>query len=164
MIRYSLQCEQGHAFEGWFRASDDYDRQHKRRLVICPSCGTTKVEKALMAPGIVTSEMAAAARRSHPEAAPPAPASRPPPQHAAPSLIASPEQRELLRRMRALRDEVLKKSEYVGPRFAEEARKIHDEVAPARGIHGQATPDEVKSLTEDGIEVYPVPMLPDDQN
>jgi hypothetical protein len=76
----------------------------------------------------------------------------------------SSEQREMLAKMRQLRDEVLAKSDYVGPRFAEEARRIHAEGEATRGIYGEATGDEVRSLAEDGIEVYPVPVLPGDKN
>ncbi len=167
MIKYQLQCAKGHGFEGWFRSSDDYDRQRKRRLVTCPACGGTKVEKAIMAPSVVTSEKAKSARKkkareiavAHPE--PAAPPSAPQPQ----GLSFTPEQREILGRMRKLRDEVLKSSDYVGPRFAEEARRIHEEAEPpTRGIHGEATPEEVKSLIEDGIDVLPIPVLPDDKN
>jgi hypothetical protein len=74
------------------------------------------------------------------------------------------EQRKLLGTMRKLRDEMLAKSDYVGPRFAEEARRIHNEEVPARGIHGEATPDEVAELKEEGVKIYPVPVLPDDHN
>ena len=66
--------------------------------------------------------------------------------------------------MRKLRAEIESKSEYVGPRFSEEARKIHYEESPARGIHGEATADEAKALKEEGIEFYPLPILPEDQN
>ena len=72
--------------------------------------------------------------------------------------------RELAAAMRKLRAEIESKSEYVGPRFSEEARKIHYEEAPARGIHGEATADEAKALKEEGIEFYPLPILPEDQN
>ncbi|MFM9941802.1 MAG: DUF1178 family protein [Hyphomicrobiaceae bacterium] len=171
MIRYNLQCDKGHAFEGWFRSSDDYDRQRKRRLVTCPSCGATKVEKAIMAPNVVTSEQAKSARRKKARelaVSQTAPASEPTAPVAAAgagqSLAVTPEQREVLRRMRELRDQMLKASDYVGPKFAEEARRIHDEDAPKRGIHGEASPDEVKALLEDGIEVLPIPVLPDDSN
>lgn len=168
MIRYSLQCDKGHAFEGWFRSSDDYDRQRKGRLVTCPSCGASKVEKAVMAPSVVTSEKAKTSRRkkAHEIAIAQAAVSLPAADTTAmaQSLAVSPEQRAVLRRMRALRDEMLKTSDYVGPKFAEEARRLHEEDAPKRGIHGEASPDEVKSLLEDGIDVLPIPVLPDDTN
>ena len=165
MIRYRLQCSEGHGFEGWFRSSDDYDGQRKRRLVTCPTCGTTKVEKAIMAPSVVTSEQAVAARKSKAKrnrADTPAVASD---VAAAPVLTVNDEQRAMMRKLRDLRDAMLKSSDYVGPRFAEEARRMHeDESVPERAIHGEATPDEVKSLVEDGINVMPIPDLPDDNN
>lgn len=163
MIRYRLQCDKGHAFEGWFRSSDDYDSQRERRLVTCPTCGRTKVEKAIMAPNVVTSEQATEARskkarksRSKPAAEAPA---------ATAMLTVNDEQRAVMRKLRELRDEMLKSSDYVGPRFAEEARRIHEDgTVSERGIHGEATPDEVRSLMEDGIDVLPLPDLPEDQN
>jgi len=71
---------------------------------------------------------------------------------------------ELVTALRKLRAEIEAKSEYVGPRFSEEARKIHYEEVPARGIHGEATAEEAKALREEGIEFYPLPILPEDQN
>lgn len=89
------------------------------------------------------------------------------PQHPAASNQLTPESerlRTMMREMRSLRDQILAKSEYVGPRFAEEARRIHFEEAPDRAIHGEATADDVKSLADDGVDVMPLPQLPDDQN
>lgn len=178
MIRYQLSCPQSHAFEGWFQSSAAFDVQVKKKLVTCPSCGSSKVQKALMAPNVVTSEQKTASRKkrrtelqgqtsgesasvpsevgsqgAHPSQAP-----------QTPQIAPSPEQREALRKLRKLRDEVLAKSDYVGPKFADEARRIHTGETPNRGIHGEASLDDVKSLVEDGIEIYPVPVLPDDQN
>ena len=172
MIKYQLTCAKNHGFEAWFRSSEDYDRQRKRRLVTCPSCGGSKVEKAIMAPSVVTSEKAKSARRKKAReivaeqsaAAVPDTVATTPSPPSAQSLTVGPEQREILKRMRALRDDMLKSSDYVGPRFAEEARKMHEDDAPKRGIHGEASPDEVKSLIEDGIDVLPIPALPDDKN
>jgi hypothetical protein len=155
MIRYRLQCAAGHEFEGWFQNAGAFDRQAKRSLVICPTCGSTEVTKALMAPNVVTSK-SRAVRKTPPAA--------PVPQSEAPQRVANSGQRELLQMMRKLRDEVIAKSEYVGPRFAEEARKIHNEEVEERGIYGEATPAEVKDLAEDGIDIYPLPVLPDDHN
>ena len=159
MIRYRLNCHKSHEFEAWFASSGAFDTQVKKKLVTCPVCGSAKVTKALMAPNVVTSEKAAKRGKSPKSETPAEPEAPPHPQ-----LVANAESRELIARMRRLRDEVLAKSEYVGPRFAEEARRIHDEPGPPRGIHGEATTAEVKSLAEDGIDVYPVPVLPDDQN
>ena len=149
MIRYRLQCHKNHEFEGWFKSSADFDKQAKRRLVGCPSCGSTKVSKALMAPNVSTkkgktsNEMTVA----NPQAA----------QH-------TESRRELMAAMRRLRAEVEKNAEYVGPRFAEEARKMHHEETESRGIYGEATPEEARSLEDEGIDFYPLPRLPEDQN
>lgn len=160
MIRYSLICDKSHGFEGWFASSDAFDKQAKRKLVTCPACGSVKVEKALMAPNVVTSRKKAA-RTPAVEATPVASSPQAETGH---HLVASSEQREMMKRLRRMRDEVLAKSEYVGPRFAVEARRIHNEETANRGIHGEATLDDVKALSEDGIDVFPVPVLPDDQN
>jgi hypothetical protein len=162
MIRYSLQCDKKHAFEGWFSNSAAFDKQKKRGLVSCPKCGSVAVQKALMAPNVVTSEKSS--RKSRRPSAEGVAAPVAPPPVPAQQLAFSPEQREVLSRLRKLRAEVLAKSDYVGPRFAEEARRIDSGESPTRGIHGEASLDDVKSLAEDGIDVYPVPVLPDDQN
>jgi hypothetical protein len=157
MIRYRLQCRKGHQFEAWFADSGAFDKQEKRGLLACPSCGTSKVAKSLMAPNVVTRSKRKAAARKTEEAPPPIDVPKPETQRVA-------AHRELAAAMRKLRAEVEAKSEYVGPRFSEEARKIHYEEAPARGIHGEATADEAKALREEGIEFYPLPVLPEDQN
>lgn len=162
MIRYSLTCPKAHEFEGWFASGDAFDKQVERKLITCPTCGSVEVEKALMAPNVVTSRKKSA-RAAVPESESPdlrAPAPAEPTRH----LVASPEQRELIQRMRRMREEILAKSDYVGPRFADEARRIHNSETPARGIHGEASLEDVKALAEDGIDVFPVPVLPDDQN
>lgn len=150
MIRYTLRCKKGHEFEGWFKGSADYERQEKRGLVSCPSCGSSKVERAVMAPAVATKG----------EAAPVQVARTGGPQDAKRAEIHA----EMMTLMRKLRSEVEKSADYVGPQFAEEARKIHYEEAPARGIYGEASPDDVKSLKDEGIEFYPLPVLPEDQN
>ena len=160
MIRYRLECAAGHGFEAWFSSSDGYDRQEAAGDVACPVCGDTRVRKALMAPSISTS-------RSKEAGAPPLMAGEQGTELESDSrqVMAAPDSaalRELHRSMRALRDQVLAKSEYVGPRFAEEARKIHFEEAPNRGIHGEATREEVAELAEDGVDVLPLPRLPDE--
>ncbi len=158
MIRYQLKCGNDHAFEGWFSSSKAYDAQSRNKQVTCPLCGTTNVEKAIMAPRV--------ARSRSRKAAPAVEAPVEPSVEAAPRQqhMLNGEQRKLLNQMRKLRDEMLAKSDYVGPRFAEEARRIHNEEAPARGIHGEATPEEVAELKEEGVKICPVPVLPDDHN
>jgi hypothetical protein len=142
MIKYSLVCRQGHEFEAWFRSGAAYEAQVARAQVACPHCGTNAVDKAIMAPAI--------AKRTDRG---PAPAEQPavPPQ-------------EYYRYLRRLRDEIHAKAEYVGGRFAEEARRIHFDESEPRGIYGEATADEIKALAEDGIPFLPVPRLPEDLN
>jgi hypothetical protein len=156
MIRYRLRCERRHEFEAWFPSSAAYDRQAKRHLISCPKCGSDKVDKAIMAPRI-----AKGAKRKRVEKAPeqaPAQASAMSETH----RVAA--HGDLAAAMRKLRAEIEAKSEYVGPRFSEEARKIHYEEVPARGIHGEATSEEARALIEEGIEFFPLPVLPEDQN
>lgn len=167
MIKFSLTCRKSHTFEGWFPSGKGFDAQVKKKLVSCPVCGSAKVSKAMMAPSVVTSEQKTARRRRARSMEAP-PETTPSPEPSAAQFTVSPEQRAMLKELRKMRDAVLAKSDYVGPRFAEEARRIHNEEpkpdTKARGIHGEATPGEVKSLLDDGIDVFPVPVLPDDQN
>lgn len=156
MIRYQLNCAEGHTFEAWFSSSKGYDAQVRRKQVTCPVCGTDDVKKAIMSPRVARTR---GRKQSVADEAPATPTPTRQSQH-----MLNGEQRKLLNQMRQLRDEMLAKSDYVGPRFAEEARRIHNEEAPARGIHGEATPEEVAELKEEGVDIYPVPILPDDHN
>lgn len=142
MIRYALACEAGHAFESWFASSNDFDIQSKRGLVSCPHCGTSRVEKQIMAPAV---------KHADPEAA-------------RPVALADPRDAEMRKLMRAYRQFVETNAEHVGDRFAEEARKIHYGESDERAIYGDATPSEVRELREEGVEVAPLPILPDDRN
>jgi hypothetical protein len=147
MIHYDLQCEKGHGFDGWFSNSDAFDDQQKRGLVECTVCGSTQVQKQLMAPGIPT--------KSNKKAE-------------APVRVASgpvdPRHAQIMQMMREYRKHVETNAEDVGPRFAEEARKIHYKEAEDRGIRGQATPEEARELIEEGIDIHPLPVLPEDGN
>ncbi len=155
MIRYALNCEHGHAFESWFQSSATYEKQTKRALVTCPICGSGKVEKAIMAPRL--------ARAEAPE--PPPPPIPPPPAPAkTPVAIMSPPERELRNKLKELREHLTKNADYVGPRFPEQARKIHYGEIEHRSIYGEASPDEAKELHEEGIEFHPLPILPDEFN
>lgn len=147
MIRYALRCKKGHEFEAWFKSSAAYDEQAKGGKVLCAVCGSKKVEKALMAPNVSSRK------------AEPIPVAQTPPGDKRDDM-----RREIITMMRKLRAEVEKNAEYVGPQFAEEARKIHHEEAPARGIYGEASPDDVRELREEGIEFYPLPAVPEDHN
>jgi hypothetical protein len=156
MIKYALVCQKKHAFEAWFQSSAAFDKQAKRGLVTCPDCGSHKVSKAIMSPRVARRDRDDTPRRSKPSAG----KTVVPASNTAPSPAAA----EMLAMMRKLRDEVTKNADNVGPRFAEEARKIHYEETPARGIYGEASPEEVKALHEEGVECYPLPVLPEDGN
>lgn len=135
MIRYALRCDEGHAFESWFRDGDAFEDQVRRGDVACPHCGSVSVEKQIMAPALATAEPAAA----RPDAA-------------------------VRAVLKALRREMLANSEDVGGRFPEEARRIHYGESDARAIRGQASLDEARALHEEGIGIVPVPVLPDERN
>ena len=153
MIRYSLVCAAEHGFESWFPSSDSYDAQVERGLVACPVCDSTRVTKALMAPAL---------GRPVREPAPTVPATTPPVE-APVTMIAEPE-RQMRAMLRAFREHVTANSEPVGARFPEEARKIHYGEAEGRSIYGQASPAEARALIEEGIDVAPLPIMPDDRN
>jgi hypothetical protein len=165
MIRYALNCEHGHAFDSWFQNSAACDKQTKRGLVSCPICGSAKVEKAIMAPRLARSE---AAEPPPSPSTPPAVPAPPQPPVAAPGktpvAIMSPMEREVRQKLKELRDHVTKNASYVGPRFPEEARKIHYGETEHRSIYGEASPDEAKAMHEEGIEFHPLPILPDEFN
>ena len=147
MIRYDLICDKGHAFDGWFRDSAAYDAQARRGLVSCSVCGSAKVEKQLMAPGVsVKSNRKAQGTQTMMAGG------------------ADPRTRALMELMREMRKTVEANADYVGDKFAEEARKIHYKEAEQRGIYGEATPEDAKSLIDEGIEVHPLPRLPEDTN
>lgn len=141
MIRYSLVCESAHDFEAWFRNSDDFDKQKKRGLVECPECGSHKVSKALMAPSVSTS-------RGREKIA----------------LAMGKEQKKAMAALKELSKKMLDGAENVGDKFAEEARKIHFGETEARGIYGEATPEEAADLVEDGVSFMPIPVFTDDRN
>ena len=158
MIRYSLRCERGHAFESWFQSSSAYEAQEKRKLVNCPVCGSPKVERAIMSPQIVSKK----GRESAAPAPAPAAATDVTTPTSTPLLMA--QERELRAKLRELRDHIVKNADNVGERFPNEARKMHYGDIEHRPIYGEASPDEARSLIEEGVEVSPLPVLPDDRN
>ena len=167
MIRYALNCDQGHTFESWFANSAAYDKQAKRGLVACPICGSAKVEKAIMAPNLaakVGDSGTADPRPPAPPAPPLQPAPTPPIPPKTPVAMMSTAERELRHKLKELRDHITKNAHYVGPRFPEEARKIHYGETQHHSIYGEASPEEAKQLHEEGIEFHPLPILPDDKN
>jgi hypothetical protein len=154
MIKYDLRCEQGHAFESWFQSSSAYDSQRKRKLIACPSCGSSTIEKAIMAP-----RLSGTRKRGRIEA----PSEITPAETQAPSLVMTQEL-ELRAKLKELRDHVVKNADNVGERFPNEARKMHYGDIEHRPIYGEASADEAKSLIDEGIEVTPLPALPEDRN
>jgi hypothetical protein len=158
MIRYSLRCERGHAFESWFQSSSAYETQEKRKLVSCPVCGSAKVERAIMAPQIVS--------KKGRDSAEPAPAAATPTDVTTPTStpLLMAQERELRAKLRELRDHIVKNADNVGERFPNEARKMHYGDIEHRPIYGEASPDEARALIEEGVEVSPLPVLPDDRN
>jgi hypothetical protein len=157
MIVFTLRCRAGHEFETWFRDGAAYERQARRGLVACPDCGSTAVEKAVMAPRLGRSSKSdPAPHESQTEAAPETPAAPP----AAATSDRPPTPAEFRRALQVLRNYVETNCENVGKGFAEEARRIHKGEAKARGIYGDATPAEAEKLAEDGIEVAALPWVP----
>jgi len=143
MMKYRLVCGEGHELEGWFRTGGAYENQAARGQIACPHCGTIAVSKAIMAPNVAT--------------------------HAEPSAdsdvakdVEATKQVHAL--MRTLRAAVEENADYVGPRFAEEARKIHYEESAARGVYGEASAEEVEALCEEGIAILPLPRMREDLN
>ena len=133
MISYDLRCAKEHVFEAWFRNSDAYGEQVKKKAVACPVCGSTKVEKTIMAPRIAKSESGES------DDIPP----------------------EAMKKMLVkLRESVEENCDYVGAEFPEEARKIHYGEAEHRDIYGEASDQEASELVEEGVEFGRIPWVP----
>ena len=139
----NLQCSQGHSFEGWFASQDDYDAQRDRGLLTCPVCNDSAVSKMLSAPRL---NLGAVATPKTESTAP----------QTTPVANGVPEQLQAAW-MQMVRH-VMANTEDVGPRFAEEARKIHYGERDERRIRGQATREETEALRDEGIEVLPLPV------
>ncbi len=160
MIHYNLRCDKGHAFESWFQSSSAYESQEKRKLINCPACGSAKVERAIMAPQIVSKK----GRKSRDEHAPAPVAASTDVAAPASTPLMMAQERELRAKLRELRDHIVKNADNVGERFPNEARKMHYGDIEHRPIYGEASPDEARSLIDEGVEVSPLPVLPDDRN
>ena len=157
MIHYQLRCSQDHEFDGWFKDSAGFERQAKRGLVECPVCSDTKVERALMTPAVSKREKKVARE----EAPAPVPAPSAPPQPPAEAMLAGGKvPAEVVALLQRVRAEVEKSCDYVGPQFADEARKMHRGESDKRGIYGETTPDEAEALADEGIEVNSIPWVP----
>ena len=140
MICFSLKCSNDHSFESWFASNAKFEALQSAGHIMCPECNSSKVEKALMAPPVRASRKAAKTRETQPMAASPDP--------------------EVAEAIKAIRDHVEQNSDYVGDKFAEEARAMHEGDMPQRSIHGQAGPEEAKKLIEDGVPALPLPFIP----
>lgn len=138
MIVFDLICENDHTFEAWFKDSKTFERQRRKKAVACPICDSTKVEKALMAPNITTSEAKDRA------------------EHKQKTVMAG----QMMKMLSEARKAVEENCDYVGPQFAEEARKIHHGEADKRDIYGEATKEEAEELREEGVEFAEVPWVP----
>ncbi|MGY3693886.1 hypothetical protein ACVIGA_003966 [Bradyrhizobium sp. USDA 3240] len=156
MIRYTLRCERGHQFESWFQSSAAYESQERRHLIDCPSCGSDKIERAIMAPQIVSKK-----GRERAQPAPAAPVEAPP---AESTSLMMAQERELRSKLKELRDHIVKNADNVGERFPNEARKMHYGDIEHRPIYGEASPEEARALIDEGVEVSPLPTLPEDRN
>ena len=130
MIRFTLKCDQNHAFESWFQSSDAYDKLKSAGMVACEVCGSQQVEKTLMAPSVRTDK-------------------------AAPLSTPTTPQEEAIAK---LRKQVEENSEYVGMSFAQEARDIHNGKKPERAIYGETKPEDAIKLIEEGVPVAPLPF------
>jgi hypothetical protein len=146
VIKYRLGCASGHEFESWFRAGADFETQSRAGEIACPLCGSIDVTKQPMAPSIV-------AKRG---------AERPPTSDTLP--MHNSDAKAALEALRALKKSVLENSEDVGPRFADEARKMHFGDIEERHIRGSSTVEEARSLAEDGVPFGILPALPEDLN
>ena len=161
MIRYALACDKGHVFESWFQNSAAYERQVKAALITCPVCNSAKVEKTLMAPGVVGAKKRAGAPPASPSSPRPAADTA---DTATPVAMMSPQEQEFRKKLKELRDHLTANADNVGKKFPEEARKMHYGEIEHRSIYGEASPEQAKELHEEGIEFHPLPVLPDDWN
>jgi hypothetical protein len=144
MIKYALGCAEGHAFDSWFPDSAAYEKQRKRGFVACPECGSTRVDKAIMAPAVVGGERAQV--------------------ESGPEIVVDDRRKRAREFFHRMRREIEANSDDVGARFPKVARAIHLGEEPERAIRGRASLAEAKSLLEDGIGVLPLPMLEDELN
>jgi hypothetical protein len=146
VIRYALVCQAGHDFDSWFRSATDYDGQRAQALVACPVCSSTAIEKRIMAPSLARTDKGSA------------------PEDRTPVVMMSPAEKEFRKKLRELREHVTKNADYVGEKFPELARQMHEEEIEKRSIYGEAKPAEVRALLEEGVEVQPLPILPEERN
>ncbi len=170
MIRYALICDNAHEFESWFPSSAGFEQQAKRGFVTCPSCGSAKVERAIMAPNIARSDRGPrtieAVVEPASEGAVSAAAPSPPVPAEAPAPLALMGEKEIAFRqmLTALHAHIAENAENVGKGFAQEALKIHHGESDDRPIYGEATPEDAQMLQEEGVAFMPLPRLPGARN
>lgn len=145
MIRFTLKCENDHSFESWFQSGDAFEKLCAGGHVTCPKCGASDVSKELMAPKVRSSRKAVVQAPQDDEA---------------PQPMAATPDTEVSEALQKLKAHVEKNSDYVGDKFASEARAMHEGDAPQRAIHGEAKPEEAKKLIEDGVPALPLPFIP----
>lgn len=153
MIRYTLCCADGHTFDSWFQSGNGYESLRGAGMVTCPVCGTSSVDKALMAPAVQPARRTGQSAPALTDAV----TSTPAPAVPAPLAPRVP-QAELEMRLAALRNHIETHSDYVGLDFVTEARRMHQGEVPERAIHGEAKPDEARALIEDGVPIAPLPF------
>ena len=153
MIRYTLKCTSDHRFESWFQSAEAFDRLQQSSMIACPACGDSEIRKELMAPNVKTAR--------EPDASPEPPENETRADNTAMPHALSQPSSALEKGMKAFKKFVQDHSDYVGKDFATEARKIHLGEAPERSIYGEASVEDAKSLAEDGVQVAPLPFLPD---
>jgi hypothetical protein len=144
MIKYALGCSEGHEFESWFPDSEAYEELRKRGLVLCPECGSIRVDKAIMAPAVVGVERAVAEKPAE--------------------TLVDDKRREVREMIVRMRRDIEANTIDVGVRFPELARAIHQGDEPERAIRGRASLGEAKALIEEGVGVMPIPVLADELN
>lgn len=163
MIVYDLKCRSGHQFEAWFSNAAGFDRLKKAGHVACSICGSTKIEKALNAPNITPSKGKSASAKQ-PDASAPAETARPEPRLTGPGSYANDPAAakvgELMKQLGKIRGQIEKNCDYVGGRFADEARKMHYGEAPKRNIYGEASDVDAKALSDEGVEFSRIPWAP----
>lgn len=160
MILFELKCTADHRFEAWFRDGAAYEAQAAAGTISCPVCGDSAVTKAPMAPRIVKSRSKAPAEPAGNLAPGPAPGPRPGGEDRRSPEVPAEVQAEVRRQLAELRRSVEENCDYVGDRFAEEARRIHYGETDPRGIYGEATPGDVEELKEEGVTIHRIPWLP----
>ena len=135
MVVYDLTCSKGHVFEAWFRSSDAFDEEKRKRRLVCALCGDKKVKKAVQAPNIAPAREATPSEQKKAAAA-------------------------MYQMLVKMRDHIEKNADYVGEKFAEDARKIHYGETKARNIYGEATEEQAEELREEGVEFSRIPWVP----